>query len=65
MTKIAGLLQKTTKFLKIIFGTEVYEGGRGFLATKGANREKKKCKKEKCPEASGCSPRGLDCIELL
>ena len=29
MTKIAGLLQKTTKFLKIIFGTEVYEGGAG------------------------------------
>ena len=35
MTKIAGLLQKTTKFLKIIFWMEDYEAERGFLILKG------------------------------
>ena len=44
MTKIAGLLQKTTKFLKIIFWMEDYEAERGFLTTKGADGERKSVK---------------------
>ena len=47
MTKFAVLLQKTTNFLKIIFGMEVYEGGRGFLILKGDFE--RKSVKEKAP----------------
>ena len=48
MTKIAGLLQKTTKFLKIIFWMEDYEAERGLLTMKGADGERKSVN-EKAP----------------
>jgi hypothetical protein len=35
MTKIAGLLQKTTKFLKITFWMEDYEAGTGIFDLEG------------------------------
>lgn len=48
MTKNTELLQKTTKFLKLFFGRKFMKKGRGFLATKGADRERKSVK-EKAP----------------
>ena len=65
MTIFADLLQKTTKFLKIIFWMEDYEAERGFLTMKGANGEKKKCKKMPRGERMLASGLGLYRIVIM
>ena len=42
MTKNAGLLQKTTKFLKIIFWMENFEEGMGIFDHEGSKQRKEK-----------------------
>ena len=46
MTKIAGLLQKTTKFLKKFFGWKIMRRERGFLILKRDFERKKEQQKE-------------------